>query len=116
MSELLLKRVYLDADPGDGYRALVDRLWPRGVRKADARLDAWAKELAPSSELRRWYGHDPSRFEAFADRYRAELRERPEVADRRRRAARETVTLLTATKDMEHAHVRVLAEALDEGT
>lgn len=109
------QRIYQAPEPDDGVRVLVDRLWPRGVRKADARLDAWAKELAPSNELRRWYGHDPSRFEAFAERYRAELRERPEVADWRRRAAHETVTLLTATKDVAHAHVRVLAKVLDEG-
>ena len=65
-----LKRAYQPAARSDGYRVLIDRLWPRGVSKEQARLDEWAKELAPSSELRRWFGHDPARFEAFRRRYR----------------------------------------------
>lgn len=108
-----VKRIYEEAAPDDGVRVLVDRLWPRGVRKADARLDAWAKELAPSSELRRWYGHEPGRFDAFAKRYREELAQRDELDAWRRRASEETVTLLTATRDVEHGHARVLAEALE---
>jgi len=108
------KRIYDSAAAGDGVRVLVDRLWPRGVRKEDARLDAWAKELAPSNELRRWYHHDRSQFEAFAERYREELRERPEVAEWRHRAADETITLLTSAKDPERSHVSVLSEVLSE--
>lgn len=110
-----VKRIYEEVSPDDGVRVLVDRLWPRGVRKADARLDAWAKELAPSSDLRRWYRHDPARFDAFAERYREELAERDGLEAWRRRAAEGTLTLLTATKDVEHGHARVLAEVLGGG-
>ena len=69
--ELLLKRAYLPASPTDGYRVLVDRLWPRGLSKEEARLDEWNKDLAPSSELRRWFGHDPTRWATFSERYLA---------------------------------------------
>jgi uncharacterized protein YeaO (DUF488 family) len=69
------RRVYDDASPEDGRRILVDRIWPRGVRKEDARLDDWLRDVAPSTELRRWYGHDPERYEEFRRRYLAELRE-----------------------------------------
>ena len=71
--DVRLKRAYDPAEPGDGYRVLVDRLWPRGVSKERARLDEWARELAPSAELRTWFGHDPERFAEFERRYRAEL-------------------------------------------
>lgn len=110
-----VKRIYEPADPEDGIRVLVDRLWPRGVRKADAALDAWAKELAPSHELRRWYGHDPARFEAFARAYREELAAHDVLAAWRERARSETVTLLTATRDLERSHAAVLADVLQEG-
>lgn len=110
-----VKRIYEPADPEDGVRVLVDRLWPRGVRKADAALDAWAKELAPSHELRRWYGHDPARFEAFARAYREELAAHHVLAAWRERARSETVTLLTATRDLDRSHAAVLADVLQEG-
>ena len=98
-----------------GYRVLVDRLWPRGVTKADAALDEWLKDAAPSTELRRWYGHDVDRFEEFARRYRAELRQpppRPLSTVSSSSPARDTITLVTATRDVEHSGARVLQELL----
>jgi uncharacterized protein YeaO (DUF488 family) len=114
--EFRLVRVYDTDDPGEaGYRVLVDRLWPRGVTRADAALDEWLKDAAPSAELRRWYGHDVQRFEEFASRYRAELGRSPAsvAADRLIALARtETITLLTATRDVEHSGARVLRDHL----
>jgi uncharacterized protein YeaO (DUF488 family) len=116
-------RVYDDPGP-DRHRVLVDRLWPRGIGKQDAPLDEWPKELAPSTELRRWYGHDPARFTEFARRYRAELARPPAsetVTRLRDLARRRPVTLVTATRDAEHSGARVLrdhfmAHAVDEGS
>ncbi|MEV0264124.1 DUF488 family protein [Streptomyces sp. NPDC050617] len=113
--EVRVRRVYEAPDAADGTRVLVDRLWPRGLSKAAAELDAWDKDVAPSAELRRWYGHDPARFDEFAERYRAEL-----AAEDGERAVRELceragsgrLTLLTATKDVEHGHVLVLADVV----
>ena len=113
--DVRLRRVYdHDAAGDDGLRVLVDRLWPRGVTKADAALDEWLKEAAPSTELRRWYGHDVARFEEFARRYRAELRRPPTVALDRllELASTKTITLVTATRDVEHSGARVLQELL----
>ena len=111
-----MKRVQEPAGRGDGYRVLVDRLWPRGVSKRAARLDAWLRELAPSDDLRRWYGHDPERFEEFRRRYVRELGARRELlADLRRRARDGAVTLLTATRDAERSNAAVVAEALRRG-
>ena len=111
-----VRRVYEEADPSkDGARVLVDRVWPRGLAKAEARLDGWEKEVAPSSELRKWYGHDPELFDEFARRYRAELAEPGprEALDRLGECADEgPLTLLTATRDVAHSHVEVLAEEL----
>ncbi|WPO75225.1 DUF488 domain-containing protein [Streptomyces sp. KN37] len=117
--DVQLKRVYDDAEPDDGARVLVDRLWPRGLAKDRAELDAWDKEVAPSDELRRWYGHDAARFEEFAERYRQELAAADSRAalDRLRDHARAgRLTLLTATKDLPHSHVTVLAEILTSRT
>ena len=116
MTDVRLKRIYEAADPGDGERVLVERLWPRGVRKADARLDDWVKEVAPSDELRQWYGHDPARWPEFRQRYRAELAERAELlADLRRRAEPGPLTLVFAARDRERNSAAVLAEVLEEG-
>ncbi|MFC0080630.1 DUF488 domain-containing protein [Aciditerrimonas ferrireducens] len=101
--------------PGD-HRVLVDRLWPRGVRRAALDLDEWAKDLAPSTELRRWYGHEPERFAAFADRYRAELATPEQVARcgaLLARAAGRRLVLLTATRDLERSAASVLREVLE---
>lgn len=112
---IVCRRIYEEASPQDGKRVLVDRVWPRGMRKEDAHLDEWLREVAPSNELRRWYGHDPARFAEFRRRYRAELRdaEHREAAEHLRDlAAHERLTLLTATKDVDHSQAAVLAEWL----
>jgi uncharacterized protein YeaO (DUF488 family) len=114
--DIRLKRAYEPAAPSDGYRVLVDRLWPRGVSKQDAALDAWEKELAPSTELREWFGHDPSRFAEFRRRYAAELREqRPRLAALRRRARAGTLTLVYSAHDSEHNDAVVLGQMLRRG-
>ncbi len=113
-----IKRAYDEPEPDDGYRVLVDRLWPRGVAKAAARLDLWAKDLAPSPELRRWFGHEPGRFREFARRYHGELRAGPAraiLADLARRAARGTVTLVFGARDRDHNGAVVLRDLLDDG-
>jgi uncharacterized protein YeaO (DUF488 family) len=117
-------RVYDDHDTGDGgpCRVLVDRLWPRGVAKAAAGLDEWNVDVAPSTDLRRWYGHDPSRFIEFARRYRIELTHPPasQAVTHLVEVARDrNVALVTATRDVEHSGARVLcdhlARLLEEG-
>lgn len=109
-----VKRIYAPASPDDGYRVLVDRLWPRGIRKQDAALDGWLREVAPSSALRRWFGHDPALWEGFRHRYAAELDTLAEhwrpLADR---AAHHRLTLLYAARDEEHNHALVLKHYLD---
>jgi uncharacterized protein YeaO (DUF488 family) len=115
-SRVHLKRAYEFASPRDGYRVLVERLWPRGVRKAELKLDAWLKDIAPSGELRRWFGHDPSRFNEFAARYRRELRRIPaaeELAALRRRLSQGPVTLVYAAHDEEHNGAVVLRGELE---
>ena len=110
-----VRRVYEERRRGDGSRVLVDRLWPRGLRKAEAGFDEWCKEAAPSPELRKWYGHDPARFDEFRRRYRAELRDGAgarAVAHLRRFAERRTLTLLTATKDLGTSGAVVLADVV----
>lgn len=109
----LVKRVYDDPAPADGYRVLVDRLWPRGVTKERAALDLWAKDAAPSTELRQWFHAHPDQFAEFARRYRAELDANP-AAGQLRDLAREhpTVTLLHSVRDAEQNHARVLADHL----
>ncbi|HXF57166.1 MAG TPA: DUF488 family protein [Actinomycetota bacterium] len=112
-----VRRVQEERSPRDGLRVLVDRLWPRGVRKERAGLDLWLKDVAPSPELRVWYSHRPERFEEFARRYREELSSGPaaEAAERLRALARKrTITLLTATRDVERSGATVLAEFLRE--
>lgn len=108
-----LKRVYEPPAPGDGVRVLVDRLWPRGLRKADAAIDRWPKELAPSTELRRWFGHEPSRWAEFQKRYRHELAGRTDLLGELRTLARgRTVTLLFAAHDEAHNQAVVLRDLL----
>ncbi|SNB46936.1 DUF488 domain-containing protein [Geobacter sp. DSM 9736] len=108
-----IKRIYDPPSPSDGLRILVDRLWPRGVRKDEALVDEWLKELAPSDELRKWFGHDPAKWEEFRGRYRRELAAHREILDRLKRdAEREKVTLLFAAKDAEHNNAVVLKEFL----
>ncbi len=110
-----VRRVYDEPSGDDGVRILVDKLWPRGVAKAKARLDEWSKDVAPSSGLRTWYGHEPDRYEEFRSRYLAELREpgRAAEVDHLRALGRKgPVTLLTATRDADHSEAAVLAEVL----
>jgi uncharacterized protein YeaO (DUF488 family) len=114
--DVRVKRAYEPAAPGDGHRVLIDRLWPRGVSHERARLDEWNKELAPSSGLRKWFGHEPSRFEEFRRRNRKELRgQRPRLTELRRRARDGTVTLVYGAGDTEHNDAVVLAEVLRRG-
>jgi uncharacterized protein YeaO (DUF488 family) len=113
------RRIYDDASPTDGVRVLVDRVWPRGVRKEDARFDEWIRDVAPSTELRRWYGHEPDRYPDFRRRYLAELREpeRQPAVDRLRELAEAgDLTLLTATRDLEHSNAAVLASMITESS
>ena len=114
-AQVRLRRIYEAPDPSDGRRVLVDRLWPRGLAKSAAAVDEWLKAVAPSDGLRRWYGHQPEKFAAFRQRYQQELRsaEQSAALDHLRQLARGgTVTLLTATRDIEHSQAAVLAEEL----
>ena len=111
--DIRLKRAYEPAAAADGYRILIDRLWPRGVTREEARLDEWARELAPSSELRRWFGHDPARFEDFRRRYAEELAlHEAKLRELRQRARDGTLTLVYGARDTEHNDAVVLAEIL----
>lgn len=114
--DVRLKRVYEPAEPMDGHRVLIDRLWPRGVSRDRAKLDDWKRDLAPSKELRQWFGHEPDRFDEFRRRYIAELDGRRPVLTSLRRWAREgTLTLVYAAHDTEHNDAVVLAEVLRRG-
>ncbi len=110
-----LKRVYDPPSPSDGTRVLVDRLWPRGLTKRAARVDIWQRDLAPSDELRTWYGHDVDRYPRFRERYRLELvRQRESIVNLALAGERRTVTLLYAAKDSRHSNAAVLGELLEE--
>jgi uncharacterized protein YeaO (DUF488 family) len=109
-----VKRAYDPPEPGDGARFLVDRLWPRGIKKEDLELDGWLKEIAPSKELRKWFGHDPARWQEFEQRYAAELDENNEALEPIRRAAqRGDVTLVYSARDTEHNNAVALKEYLE---
>lgn len=112
---LKIKRVYEDAEAGDGNRFLVERLWPRGMKKEDLKMKAWLKDVAPSPSLRKWYGHDPEKWEEFQQRYRAELESKPEawrpILDE---AQRGNVTLLYSARDVEHNSALLLKSFLLE--
>jgi len=109
-----IKRVYEPADPKDGTRVLVDRLWPRGIAKKELRLDSWYKDVAPSNQLRKWFSHAPARWDEFRSRYFAELDSNPEawssLADSARRG---NVTLLYSAKDEEHNNAKALRDYLE---
>ncbi len=111
-----IKRVYNDPSPQDGIRILVDRVWPRGCTKEQARLDAWRKDLAPSTALRKWFGHDPLKWDEFCARYRTELKgpeQRQAIKALADLAHQQTLTLLFGAADMEHNQARVLKEVID---
>lgn len=105
-------RIYDDIDPDDGQRVLIDRIWPRGIRKDDPRVGIWLKDVAPSKELREWYHHQPDRFDEFASQYAAELDGSPALGELRKLSKQGTVTLVTATRNPDGSHATVLANLL----
>jgi uncharacterized protein YeaO (DUF488 family) len=114
-NQISVKRAYDPVAPGDGYRVLVDRLWPRGIRKQALPLDEWNKDVAPSTELRQWFGHDPERWGEFQKRYRRELSDVPHQSAMRsllKSAEHRGLTLIYAAKDLKHNHALVLQAAL----
>lgn len=110
-----IKRVYDPVEPADGLRVLVDRLWPRGVRKDALEYERWEKDIAPTPELRKWFGHDPNRWQAFHEKYREALAA-PEAQARLRElikeAGKRNITLLYGARDPEHNHAVILADAI----
>ena len=113
-NSIKVKRVYDDSSAEDGIRILVDRLWPRGLKKEAARLDDWLKEIAPSNELRKWFGHDPDRWEEFKARYFHELERQNEAINKiREKASSSTVTLLFAARDETYNNAVALREYLE---
>lgn len=113
-SSIRIKRAYDPPGADDGLRILIDRLWPRGLAKSKLKLDAWPKHLSPSNALRKWYQHDPEKFAEFRKRYVAELTAQGEGLDELRAAVKgQTVTLLTATKEVDLSHATVLRDLLD---
>jgi uncharacterized protein YeaO (DUF488 family) len=116
VANIKLKRAYDQPAASDGRRILIDRLWPRGVRKEDAAIDEWMKELAPSTALRKWFGHDPARWQEFRRRYLEELHQHPEELDRLRALGRQgPVTLIFAARDEIHNDAAVLRDVLMNG-
>ena len=113
--KLMIKRVYEQPVAGDGKRILVDRLWPRGLSTAKARVDLWLKDIAPSTALRQWFGHDPEKWPEFRKRYRAELKDNPALAELRDLSRKGTVTLVYSAKDELHNQAVVLRQVLDGG-
>jgi uncharacterized protein YeaO (DUF488 family) len=115
MPTFQIKRIYEPADTSDGKRILVDRLWPRGVKKENAQLDAWLKEVAPTTNLRKWFDHDPAKWDEFQLKYLLELKHNQAVKDLSRSLANDkTITLLYAAKDTQHTHALVLQRFLKE--
>ena len=113
MATVKIKRVYEPPSPADGRRILVDRLWPRGMKKEEAHLDEWLKDIAPSNELRQWYGHDVSRWREFKARYIKELKSKPELVKRLKTEAQKgPITLVFSAKEVEHGNAVVLKEVL----
>jgi uncharacterized protein YeaO (DUF488 family) len=114
--DVRIKRVYDEPDPADGLRVLVDRLWPRGIKKDNAAFDVWMRELAPSTELRKWFHRDPARWNEFRQRYRDELLEREsDLEALRQRARQQRLTLIYAAKDPKINHAAVLEEIIRAG-
>ncbi|MBP6216344.1 MAG: DUF488 domain-containing protein [Luteimonas sp.] len=111
--KVMLKRAYETPAASDGYRVLVDRLWPRGLAKVKARIDLWLKEVAPSTELRQWFGHDPAKWAEFRKRYRAELKGNPAWAQLESLSHQKKLTLVYAARDQVHNEAAVLQELLE---
>ncbi len=111
---LKIKRIYDQPSADDGTRVLVDRLWPRGLTKDKARVDDWMKDIAPSGDLRKWFGHDPGKWEEFRKRYRDELRAKTELVQKLKSGSKKgTVTLLFSAKDEQHNNAAVLKEVIE---
>ncbi len=110
---LKVKRVYEEPEPGDGFRVLVDRLWPRGMTKERAKVDLWAKDISPSTPLRLWYGHEPAKWPEFKRRYFKEIKGRKEIADLVEKSAHGTVTLLFGSKELRYNNAAALKEHLE---
>jgi uncharacterized protein YeaO (DUF488 family) len=109
------KRIYDPVSPEDGKRVLVDRLWPRGIKKDKASIDDWLKDIAPSDELRKWFSHDPSKWLEFRKRYKKELKDKFAVLEKiRKESEKETITLLFAAKDVEHNNAVALKEIIGQ--
>jgi uncharacterized protein YeaO (DUF488 family) len=115
VEQVQLRRIYDPPSADDGVRVLVDRLWPRGLSKAEAAIDRWMKDVAPSAELRTWFGHEPDRWPEFRTRYIAELRQNPAVDELRELVRDGRVTLLFGARDAEHNNAVVLREVLLQG-
>jgi uncharacterized protein YeaO (DUF488 family) len=114
--DVRVKRIYDGAEPGDGYRVLIDHVWPRGISKERAQLDEWARELAPSDNLRTWFDHVPERFPEFRSRYRGELAAQSERVEALRRRAQEgAVTIVYAARDEDHNNAVVVAALIRDG-
>lgn len=114
MKPIAIKRIYDEANKNDGYRLLIDRIWPRGVSKEDAKLDDWKKELAPSTDLRKWFGHEADKFEAFKKKYKKELVDKTDtLKDIKKIAKSKKLTLLYGAKDEKHNQAVVLKEVLE---
>src|SRR5512135_324907 len=110
-----IKRIYDQASPEDGKRIYIDRLWPRGMKKEEAKIDEWLKEISPSDALRKWFGHDPSKYEEFKRRYIMELQKHLEILEKiKKEGSKETVTLLFSAKDEEHNNATVIKEILSK--
>jgi uncharacterized protein YeaO (DUF488 family) len=110
-----IKRVYDPPEPGDGKRILIDRLWPRGLKKEDLKMDEWLKEIAPSDKLRKWFSHDPEKYQEFKKRYAKELEDKSGIVVRiKAEAKKRTVTILFSAKDTEHNNAAVLRELLSK--
>lgn len=110
-----IKRIYDAVSQDDGKRILIDRLWPRGVKKEKAEIDEWMKDIAPSNELRKWFSHDPSKWQEFRSRYRKEIKNKSELIEKLKEEAKEgKVTLLFSAKDGAHNNAIVLKEVIDE--
>ena len=113
MERIQIKRVYEPPAETDGFRVLVDRVWPRGLTKSDAAVDLWMKDVAPSTQLRKWFNHDPARWKVFQEKYRAELRQRnSELDELRAHAAKRRLTLVYSAKDTEHNQALALLDVL----
>jgi uncharacterized protein YeaO (DUF488 family) len=112
---LKIKRIYDPVSANDGRRILVDRLWPRGIKKEGAKIDEWLKDIAPSDELRKWFSHEPSKWQEFRKSYKSELKKNSSLIEILiAEAKRETITLLFAAKDKEHNNAVVLKEVIEE--